>query len=44
MAVYLLTCQYFGRMEKKYDPSESRIGFCQLLIVQFEKVCYEGEV
>ena len=44
IAVYLLTFQYFGRMEKKFVPQESRIEFCRLFIVQVKKVCYERKV
>ena len=41
--VYLLTCRYFGTMEKKFVPSESRVAFCRLFIVRVKKVCYEKE-
>ena len=41
--VYLLTCQYFERMEKKILPSDSRIAFCRLFIVRVKKICYERE-
>ena len=44
IAVYLPTCQYFGRMEKKFVPSESRIAFCRLFIVRVKMVCYERKV
>ena len=44
IAVYLLTCQYFRRMEKRFAPEESRIAFCQLFIVRVKKVCYERKV
>ena len=37
--MYLLTCQYFGRMEKKL--SHRKVAFCWLSIVLFKKVCYE---
>ena len=43
IAVYLLTCQYFGRMKKKL--SLRKVGlFCRLFIVQVKKVCYEKKV
>ena len=42
IAVFLLTCQYFGRKEKKFVLSETRIVFYQLLIVQVKKLCYEN--
>ena len=42
--MYLLTCQYFERMEKKILPTESRIAFCRLFIVRVNKVCYERKV
>ena len=44
IAVYLLTSQYFGRMEKRFFSSESRIAFCQLFIVRVKMVCYERKV
>ena len=31
-------------MEKKFLPSERRIAFCRLFIVQVKKVCYERKV
>ena len=43
IAVYLLTCQYFGRIEKKL--SHRKVGFfCRLFIVQGKKICYEKKV
>ena len=43
IAVYLLTCQYFGRAEKKL--SRRKVGFfCRLFIVQVKKICYEKKV
>ena len=41
IAVYLLTCQYFGMMEKKFVSWESTIAFCQLFIVQVKKLLWE---
>ena len=38
----LLTCQYFGKMEKKIVLSETRIAFYQLFIVGVKKLCYES--
>ena len=40
IAVYLLTCQYFDRIEKKLP--HRKVGlFCRPFIVQVRNVCYE---
>ena len=42
IGVYLMICQYFGRMERKL--SRWKVWFCRLFIVRVEKVCYERKV
>ena len=42
IAVFLLTCQYFGRMKKKFVLSETRTPFYQLFRVRVKKLCYES--
>ena len=41
--MYLLTCQYFDRIEKVLP--HRKVGlFCRPFIVQVKKVCYERKV